>query len=209
MAYLRISVTSLPRARVDLSAYEKPFYAGFWRRCYRYISQKCQGAYFLGQFGSFSGDMRCDGKPDILNQGSLRIGDGLRCRNEFAPINIDCSSGAVIEIGTNVSINYGVLIQSSESILIGNNVKIGNLCVISDTHFPRQRQSDNIDQTLPIVIEDDVWLAARVIVLPGSRICRGAVISAGSIVSGIIPPDVTACGIPARPLLTFQKPPVA
>ena len=44
------------------------------------------------------------------------------------------------------------------------------------------------------------WLASRVTVLPGSRIGSGAVVSAGSIVSGTIPPRVVVGGIPARVL---------
>src|SRR6185503_13016311 len=50
----------------------------------------------------------------------------------------------------------------------------------------------------PITIEDDVWLAGRVSVLRGSRIGRGSVITAGSVVSGEIPAGVIAGGVPAR-----------
>src|SRR6185503_9856915 len=50
----------------------------------------------------------------------------------------------------------------------------------------------------PITIEDDVWLAGRVSVLRGSRIGRGSVITAGSVVSGEIPSGVIAGGVPAR-----------
>jgi acetyltransferase-like isoleucine patch superfamily enzyme len=49
-----------------------------------------------------------------------------------------------------------------------------------------------------VEIGDGVWLAARVTVLPGSRIGAGAVIAAGSVVAGDIPAGNVAGGIPAR-----------
>lgn len=52
--------------------------------------------------------------------------------------------------------------------------------------------------TAPIVIEDDVWLAAGVTVLPGVRIGKGSVISAGSLVNVNIPPMSLAGGVPCK-----------
>ncbi|WP_350338526.1 DapH/DapD/GlmU-related protein [Microbacterium sp. zg-B185] len=56
-----------------------------------------------------------------------------------------------------------------------------------------------------VIVEDDVFIGARSIILKGSHIGRGSVIGAGSIVSGIIPEGVVAAGNPAkiiRPLRT-------
>lgn len=49
-----------------------------------------------------------------------------------------------------------------------------------------------------VVIGDDVWLGAKVIVLPGAVIGDGAVIAAGSVVRGEIPAMSIAAGVPAR-----------
>ncbi len=49
-----------------------------------------------------------------------------------------------------------------------------------------------------IVIEDDVWLGYRVIVLDGVRIGEGAVVGAGSVVTKDIPAGAIAVGAPAR-----------
>lgn len=40
----------------------------------------------------------------------------------------------------------------------------------------------------PVIIEDDVWIGYGVIILSGTKIGKGAVIGAGSVVSGIVPP---------------------
>ena len=50
----------------------------------------------------------------------------------------------------------------------------------------------------PVVIEDDVWLGARVTVLPGARIGRGSVVGAHAVVRGVIPLAALAVGVPAR-----------
>ncbi|MEP1334551.1 MAG: DapH/DapD/GlmU-related protein [Lentilitoribacter sp.] len=55
-------------------------------------------------------------------------------------------------------------------------------------------------KTAPIVIEDDVWLGARVTVLPGISIAQGAIIAAGSVVTKPVPAYEIWGGVPARKL---------
>lgn len=50
------------------------------------------------------------------------------------------------------------------------------------------------------VIEDDVWIGARVTVLKGVRIGRGSVIAAGAVVTRDVPPYTIMGGVPARPI---------
>jgi galactoside O-acetyltransferase len=57
----------------------------------------------------------------------------------------------------------------------------------------------------PVVIEDDVWIGCRSIVLKGVRIGRGAVIAAGSVVTKDIPAGAIAGGVPARVLSTVKE----
>jgi maltose O-acetyltransferase len=49
-----------------------------------------------------------------------------------------------------------------------------------------------------ITIENDVWIGARVIILPGIKINSGSIIGAGSVVTGDIPPFSIAAGNPAK-----------
>jgi carbonic anhydrase/acetyltransferase-like protein (isoleucine patch superfamily) len=102
-----------------------------------------------------------------------------------------------LTIGSRTGINFTTLIDAAERIEIGDRVGIGPYCVISDAVLGA---SGEVVETAPITIEDDAWLASRVTVLPGSHIGAGAVITAGSIVSGTVPPRVVAGGIPARVL---------
>lgn len=60
-----------------------------------------------------------------------------------------------------------------------------------DVAFMRQANA-------PVVVEDDVWLATNVVVVPGVRIGRGAVVAAGAVVTRDVPPYAIAAGVPAR-----------
>lgn len=57
------------------------------------------------------------------------------------------------------------------------------------------------DQTMKeddVFIGNDVWLATRVIVLPGTRIGDGSIVAAGSVVKGEIPPMSIVAGVPGK-----------
>ncbi len=152
------------------------------------------------QAGVF-GLARVKGRPIVSGAGEISIGSRFVLVNKFMPCELACAEGARLTIGRNVEINYGVLISARRNVTIGDNVLIGNLSVISDTAFPGAGLAADDDPPRPIEIGDDVWLAARVTVLPGAKIGRGAVIGAGSVVRGTIPPGTIAMGNPARPLV--------
>lgn len=109
--------------------------------------------------------------------------------------------GAQIIIGDNVGIS-GSTISASKSIIIGNNVLIGSGCVIcdSDAHpiHPKDRNDNKKTKSIPIKIEDDVFIGARCLILKGVTIGKGAVIGAGSVVTHDVIPMSIYAGNPAR-----------
>lgn len=141
-------------------------------------------------------------RPNIDNRGHILLGARVRINSNWAPAELTSGPQGVIDIGDGVYINYGSIISARRSVRIGANVMIGNYCIVADTEMP------GIDDPLggpsltprPIEIGEGAWLAARVTVLPGSRIGAGAVIAAGSVVAGDIPAGNVAGGIPARVL---------
>ncbi|MEX2395994.1 MAG: acyltransferase, partial [Balneolales bacterium] len=105
-----------------------------------------------------------------------------------------------IIIGNDVSINFGVSIVAENKVTLGNRIRIGPYTMIIDTDRHIQNDRFKWAKGEPVIIEDDVWLATRVMVLKGSLIGKGSMIASGSVVSGVIPPYVVAGGIPARVL---------
>lgn len=98
-------------------------------------------------------------------------------------------------------INRYTIFDGHESIEIGRRCMIGPHCYITDGDhstepgIPVQAQPM---RTAPVVLEDEVWLGSHVVVLPGVRIGRGAVIGASSVVTKNIPANAIAFGVPAR-----------
>jgi acetyltransferase-like isoleucine patch superfamily enzyme len=141
-------------------------------------------------------------RPNIENRGRIIIGANVRLNSHWAPIELVSGPDGVIDIGDRVYINYGSIISAQLRVRIGSNVMIGNYCIVADTEIPGIGDPPGKPSIAPRQIEigDGAWLAARVTVLPGSRIGAGAVIAAGSIVAGDIAPGDLAGGIPARTL---------
>ena len=115
-----------------------------------------------------------------------------------------CDHGENIYIGKKFYANYNFVVLDSAKITIGDNVVIGpNVTLSAATHpiHPESRTDGEHSfpiMVAPITIEDDVWIGARVTILPGVRVGRGSIIGAGSVVTKDVPPYSIVGGNPAR-----------
>lgn len=108
--------------------------------------------------------------------------------------------GKNIRIGKNVFINSGCTFMDRGGITIGDDAFIGpNVCLITENHglAPNARRSLI---SKPIVLESNVWIGARAIVLGGVTVGKNSVIGAGSVVTKDVPPNTVVVGNPARPI---------
>ena len=106
-------------------------------------------------------------------------------------------NGALIEIGNNSVINRFSYLDGRFLLKIGNNVNISHYSIIQTlTHDANSSEFKGVIGE--VLIEDDVWIGTRAIVLQGVTIGRGAVIGAGAVVTKNIPPYSIAVGIPAK-----------
>lgn len=148
---------------------------------------------------------RTRGKPNIENTGRIEIGNYFHLNSKNVACDIVAMPNGRVSIGDEVFINYGTSIVAQQEVRIGDRVRIGPYCMIHDTDFHVIDDFYRIPQAQPVVIEDGVWLAAKVIILKGSLIGEGSIIGAGSVVSGIIPPHCLAAGSPARVVKWLHK----
>ncbi|MBE6372439.1 MAG: acyltransferase [Lentisphaerae bacterium] len=121
---------------------------------------------------------------------------------------ISIGFGKKLKIGSGVDIAAGVRITTKGGVSIGNRVWIGyETMIISSNHtIPPDRQPIFLDSestacpdTLKeVIIEDDVWIGGRAVILPGVTIGHGAVIAAGSVVTKDVPPFAIYGGVPAK-----------
>lgn len=112
---------------------------------------------------------------------------------------IEIHENAEVTIGS-AYINTGSVILAAERIDIGSEVLISRETFIFDSdHHPILNENDEpVNPPRPVVIEDHVWIGLRCILLRGSRIGTGVMVSAGSVVGGKIKPGTMASGNPAR-----------
>lgn len=167
-----------------------------------------------------SGSIRVSGVPivDIRSGSKLFIGDGvtLNSRNRGYHINMHSPvklfadrEGAEIRIGSKTRI-HGTCVHAYEKITIGNNCLNAANCQIMDgsghdLSFPNtENRINTTGTTKPISIEDNVWIGANSIILPGVTIGKGSIISANSVVTKSIPPSVVAGGNPAVVIKDFS-----
>lgn len=129
----------------------------------------------------------------FIGQTIQKLGEG-----GFVMMNVEFRKGRNISIGDNCFINKRTLLDGRGGQLsIGNNVDIGqetNIWTLS--HDPH----DDLHAVFgrDVVIEDYVWIASRVTIMPGVRVGRGAVVAAGSIVTKDVLPMSIVAGAPAK-----------
>jgi acetyltransferase-like isoleucine patch superfamily enzyme len=116
---------------------------------------------------------------------------------------LSCKDGD-ISIGDTSNLSMNCLIHSERSVVLGSGVLIAAYCYLvgGGSHdFERADVPVIQQESLPsrgIVLENGVWLAARVTVLDGVRIGRGAIVGAGAVVRDDVPAGAVAVGTPAR-----------
>jgi len=119
------------------------------------------------------------------DRGSLQIGDRVSINSNVC---IDACDGGEIRVGNDVLIGPNVVLRASGH-------------VFSSLDQPVNRQGHTGGS---IVIEDDVWLGANVVILPNVVIASHAVVGAGAVVTCNVEPGTVVGGIPAK-LISRRK----
>lgn len=119
--------------------------------------------------------------------------------------------GVHTTIGDNFFANFNFTVQDDALVTIGSDCSFGpNVTIVTPVHplvaAERVRMLDSegkprrLCYAKPVVIGDNCWLGANVVVCPGVTIGANCVIGAGSVVVKDIPADSVAAGNPCRVL---------
>lgn len=108
---------------------------------------------------------------------------------------------AKINIGDNTSIGHHTFIFAKKNISVGNNCMIAPFVYMVDSDHNYNDKELITESNLKcedIIIEDNVWIGAHVIILKGTIIETGSVIGAGSVIKGKIAKNSVVAGNPYK-----------
>ena len=140
-------------------------------------------------------------------------------------IRTHLARGFVVHAGDRINLQRGAVFGAKLS--IGDRSGIGSKCVLQGPVqigcdvmmgpevlvYTRNHNFDRTDITMreqgyqeekPVIIEDDVWIGARVVILPGIRVGKGAIIGAAAVVTKDVPPYAVVGGNPAK-IIKFRN----
>jgi acetyltransferase-like isoleucine patch superfamily enzyme len=134
---------------------------------------------------------------EISDQATVHVGRGFKARRDLTLVVL-----GTLEIGAQMFCNRGVVLAAADRIHIGDQVRVGERSSIIDHNHVVEPLRDiearmQSYETAPITIGDRVLIGANCTILAGSEIGEDAVIAAGAVVRGPIPPRVIAAGVPA------------
>ncbi|MDR2366587.1 MAG: sugar O-acetyltransferase [Deltaproteobacteria bacterium] len=121
----------------------------------------------------------------------------------FPPFYSDC--GKNISLGKGVFINSGCRFQDQGGITIGDGALIGHCVVLATLNHGVPFGERHDLRPAPIAIGKNVWVGANATVLPGVTIGENAIIAAGAVVTGDVPANAIAGGVPARIIRTITE----
>lgn len=148
--------------------------------------------------------------------------DNRTKNREQVKIGNNCEIGAKIHIegnghlsiGNYTTIRENTVISSIAGITIGNCTVISNNCIIRDHNShptsPDKRMemcksgfysdlwSNRYAANAPIIIDDNVWIGERAIILKGVIIGKGSIVATNAVVTKDVPPYTIVAGNPAR-----------
>ena len=167
---------------------------GVWRRVRRFWLQR---RYPRADWGRGC-DVRSGVRLRMGRAARVRIGPEVVLERDAT---IECLSGR-LEIGARSIFGHHCTLAARESLVIGQDCLIAEMVSIRDHDHrfddfatPMRLQGSS---SAPVVIGDNVWLAARVVVTKGVTIGAGAIVGAGAVVTRDIPAGAIAVGVPAR-----------
>lgn len=125
-------------------------------------------------------------------------------RRVYAHGNFKVGNSRNVRVGNGCSINQDVYILGRCDVRIGNRVVLSARSMLIDSGLDvasaGRRHTENF-----IELQDDCWIGAGAIVLPGVVVGRGSIVGAGSVLTRSIPPNCVAAGNPARIIRKLEE----
>ncbi len=144
--------------------------------------------------------VRLGGRPAVTNHGRMIIGERVQLVSTIATLELVADEGGLLDIGPRTLVNFGCSLVATKLVRIGAHCHIGPYTMMLDNDFHRVEPERRLErpESKPIIVEENVWIGARVILMSGVTVGKDACVGAGSVVTSDIPPRTLAAGVPAR-----------
>ena len=156
--------------------------------------------WYLRDADSVGSRVRLQGKPRVINRGRMLIGQRVRLDSTAATLELVTEADGVLDVEDHVFLNFGCNIAATKLIRIGAYSLLGPYCMLMDNSYHCVEPERRLErpESQPIILEPNVWLGARTIVLPGITIGEGSCVGAGSVVTKDVPRRTFVAGVPAQ-----------
>lgn len=123
------------------------------------------------------------------------------------PIQIKGIENVYLEENTIIQGHSKILTTQAKFIMKKYSACAEGLTVVTGNHYSipgkwwlditdKDKETKNLDKD--VIVEEDVWLGANVTLLAGVKVGRGAIVGAGTVCRGNIPPYAMVMGNPAK-----------
>lgn len=202
--------TALSRVRGEVIAYLEAFLSMLPGES----GVKLRGFYYRARFAILGSRATIGPAVHIRGASAISVGDSFSCDRRCS---LYADGDGRISIGDHVAFNIDVCINAAigGEISIGHHVLVGPRVLMRATDHEFSRTDVPISQQghMPgkIRIEDGAWIGGNVTILGGVTLGQGAIVAAGAVVTGDVPPYAIVGGVPAT-LLKWREnrpPPVS
>ena len=150
----------------------------------------------------------CNGLPrKVIRWLGINHPDNQTRKLFYELTGVPIGIGTYLNAGLVLYDEYDGLVRFGERVAVAHNVTIvasqgPNNSRLADIPYVR----DRLISTAPVTIDDDAWLGAGCIILPGVTVGRSAIVGAGSIVSRSVEPHTIVAGVPAKLVRRLDEP---
>lgn len=120
-----------------------------------------------------------------------------------------CINNAVGDVTIGDQTRIGIHCTVIGPVCIGNNVNLAQGITVTALNHNFKDTTRRIDEqgisTKPVVINDDVWIGANAVILPGVTIGRHVVVAAGAVVTKDVPDNCVVGGVPAKVIKEIRE----
>jgi len=156
-----------------------------------------RGIYYRPYF-DHCGPLQVTGRIYVVKKhASIKIGKCLIWKQvKFDLEGKGKNNKAMLDIGDFTTIGDRTEIHVADKVKIGKRCRISWDCVIMDRNY--HGIGSDPETVEPVIIDDDVWIGCRTIVLPGVHVGVNSIIAAGSVVTNNVSANSVVAGNPAK-----------